>query len=117
MNMLVMREARGGWLGVHNAYGTCPRSRSTGWESFVQLWSCLRVVAEIQTHRIVAGSGVFCARPPGQPHAPCDAGHVPSVSYQYYFYYIAGLAIGARTIAGRGACAYRRSRHELSVAG
>src|SRR4029453_6645979 len=50
MNMLVMREARGGWLGVHNVYMEHALDLGLiGLGIFLMLlWSCLRVVADIQ---------------------------------------------------------------------
>ena len=102
MNMLVMREARGGWLGVHNVYlehaidlGLC------GLAIFlVLLWSCFKAVANVQ-HDASSPELFFLAQ--GLQIsliAYATAAMFHPVSYQYYFYYIAGLAIGARTIAG-----------------
>lgn len=102
MNMLVMREARGGWLGVHNVY--LEHALDLGLIGLViflaLLWSCIRAVAVIQ-HPSASPELFFLAQ--GLQIsliAYATAAMFHPVSYQYYFYYIAGLAIGARTIAG-----------------
>jgi len=102
MNMLVMREARGGWLGVHNVY--LEHALDLGLIGLgiflVLLWSSLRAVAHVQ-HTSSSPDLVFLAQ--GLQIsliAYATAALFHPVSYQYYFYYIAGLAIGARTIAG-----------------
>ncbi len=102
MNMLVMRDARGGWLGVHNVY--LEHALDLGLIGLglflVLLWSCLRAVAHIQ-HTSSSPDLVFLAQ--GLEIsliAYATAAMFHPVSYQYYFYYIAGLAIGARAIAG-----------------
>jgi len=102
MNMLVMREARGGWLGVHNVY--LEHALDLGLIGLgiflVLLWSSLRAVAHVQ-HTSSSPDLVLLAQ--GLQIsliAYATAALFHPVSYQYYFYYIAGLAIGARTIAG-----------------
>ena len=101
MNMLVMREARGGWLGVHNVY--LEHALDLGLIGLgiflVLLWSCLRVVADIQ--HTASSPDLVCFAQGLQVSliAYATAAMFHPVSYQYYFYYIAGLAIGARTIA------------------
>ena len=102
MNMLVMREARGGWLGVHNVY--LEHALDLGLIGLgiflVLLWSCLKTVAHIQ-QTSASPDLVFLAQ--GLQIsliAYATAALFHPVSYQYYFYYMAGLAIGARTIAG-----------------
>jgi probable O-glycosylation ligase (exosortase A-associated) len=102
MNMLVMREARGGWLGVHNVYLEHALDLGLiGLAIFLALlWSCIRAVAVIQ-HTSASPELYFLAQ--GLQIsliAYATAAMFHPVSYQYYFYYIAGLAIGARTIAG-----------------
>jgi O-antigen ligase len=102
MNMLVMREARGGWLGVHNVYLEHAVDLGLiGLGLFLALlWSCMRAVARIQ-ERSSSPDLVFLAQ--GLQIsliAYATAAMFHPVSYQYYFYYIAGLAIGARTIGG-----------------
>jgi O-antigen ligase len=102
MNMLVMREARGGWLGVHNVYLEHALDLGLiGLGMFVLLlWSCIRAVSRIQ-EQSSSPELVFLAQ--GLEIsliAYATAAMFHPVSYQYYFYYIAGLAIGARAIAG-----------------
>ena len=101
MNMLVMREARGGWLGVHNVYLEHAIDLGLfGLAIFLVLfWSCLKAVANVQ-HDTSSPELFFLAQ--GLQIsliAYATAAMFHPVSYQYYFYYIAGLAIGARTIA------------------
>jgi hypothetical protein len=102
MNMLVMREARGGWLGVHNVY--LEHAIDLGLIGLgiflVLLWSCLRVVADIQRTASSPDLVFFAQGLQVSLMAYAAAAMFHPVSYQYYFYYIAGLAIGARTIAG-----------------
>jgi hypothetical protein len=102
MNMLVMREARGGWLGVHNVY--LEHAIDLGLIGLgiflVLLWSCLRVVADIQRTASSPDLVFFAQGLQVSLMAYATAAMFHPVSYQYYFYYIAGLAIGARTIAG-----------------
>ena len=102
MNMLVMREARGGWLGVHNVYLEHALDLGLiGLAIFLALlWSCIRAVAVIQ--QTSASPELFFLAQGLQISliAYATAAMFHPVSYQYYFYYIAGLAIGARTIAG-----------------
>ena len=101
MNMLVMREARGGWLGVHNVYLEHAIDLGLfGLAIFLVLfWSCFKAVATVQ-HDTSSPELFFLAQ--GLQIsliAYATAAMFHPVSYQYYFYYIAGLAIGARTIA------------------
>jgi len=102
MNMLVMREARGGWLGVHNVYLEHALDLGLiGLGIFLALvWSCLRAVKKIQ--RETSSLELFFLAQGLQISliAYVTAAMFHPVSYQYYFYYIAGLAIGARAIAG-----------------
>jgi O-antigen ligase len=102
MNMLVMREARGGWLGVHNVYLEHALDLGLiGLGMFVLLlWSCIRAVSRIQEESsspelVFLAQGIEISL-----IAYATAAMFHPVSYQYYFYYIAGLAIGARAIAG-----------------
>jgi len=101
MNMLVMREARGGWLGVHNVY--LEHALDLGLIGLgiflVLLWSCLRAAAQIQDD--ASSPELFFLAQGLQISliAYATAALFHPVSYQYYFYYIAGLALGARTIA------------------
>lgn len=102
MNMLVMREARGGWLGVHNVYLEHALDLGLiGLGIFLALvWSCLRAVTQIQ--RETSSPELFFLAQGLQISliAYVTAAMFHPVSYQYYFYYIGGLAIGARAIAG-----------------
>jgi O-antigen ligase len=102
MNMLVMHEARGGWLGVHNVY--LEHALDLGLIGLgifvVLLWSCIRAVARIQRESSSPDLVFLAQGLQISLIAYATAAMFHPVSYQYYFYYIAGLAIGARTIAG-----------------
>jgi O-antigen ligase len=102
MNMLVMREARGGWLGVHNVYLEHALDLGLiGLGIFLALlWSCMRAVAQIQDSSSSPDLVFLAQGLQISLIAYATAAMFHPVSYQYYFYYIAGLAIGARTIAG-----------------
>jgi O-antigen ligase len=102
MNMIAMREARGGWLPVHNVYLELGLDLGVfGLALFlVLMWSCIRAAARIQQDGVppelyFLGQGLQISL-----IAYATAAMFHPVSYQYYFYYIAGLAIGARTIFG-----------------
>ena len=101
MNMLVMREARGGWLGVHNVY--LEHAIDLGLIGLglflVLLVSCIRSVADIQRDSRSPELSFLAQGLQISLIAYATAAMFHPVSYQYYFYYIAGLAIGARTIA------------------
>ena len=101
MNMLVMREARGGWLGVHNVY--LEHALDLGLIGLgiflVLLWSSLRAVAQIQNDASPPELFFLAQGLQISLIAYATAALFHPVSYQYYFYYIAGLAIGARTVA------------------
>lgn len=102
MNVLAMQEARGGyWLQVHNAYLEHAIDLGLpGLAIFLALlMSCIRSVARVR-RRLVSM----------ELSALADAIHVSLIayavaamfhptSYHYYFYYMGGLAIAARTIA------------------
>jgi O-antigen ligase len=107
MNMLVMREARGGWLGVHNVYLELALDLGViGLGIFLVLfWSCIRAVSAIQQESTSSDLVFFAQGLQVSLIAYATAALFHPMSYQYYFYYIAGLAIAARTIAGtvRGA--------------
>ncbi|HKY73027.1 MAG TPA: O-antigen ligase family protein [Nitrospira sp.] len=107
MNMLVMREARGGWLGVHNVYLELALDLGViGVGIFLALlWSCIRAVSAIQQESTSPDLVFFAQGIQISLIAYATAAMFHPMSYQYYFYYLAGLAIGARTIAGtlRGA--------------
>ena len=61
MNMLVMREARGGWLGVHNVYMEHALDLGlTGLGIFLRRYGPAYGSSRTSsTHSIVAGSGVL----------------------------------------------------------
>jgi O-antigen ligase len=107
MNMLVMREARGGWLGVHNVYLELALDLGViGLGIFlVLLWSCIRGVSAIQQESTSPDLVFFAQGLQISLIAYATEAMFHPMSYQYYFYYIAGLAIAARTISGtlRGA--------------
>ncbi len=102
MNTLAMKEARGGWLPVHNVYLEHALDLGiVGMGIFLALLlSCINAMSSIQ--RSGGTTGLFCLAEGIQISliAYAAAAMFHPVSYQYYFYYIAGLAIGARRIAG-----------------
>jgi O-antigen ligase len=102
MNMIAMREARGGWLPVHNVYLEHALDLGVfGLVVFlVLLWSCFRAVARIQPDSVPPELYFLAQGLQISLIAYATAAMFHPVSYQYYFYYIGGLAIGARTIAG-----------------
>jgi putative inorganic carbon (HCO3(-)) transporter len=102
MNMLVMREARGGWLGVHNVYLEHALDLGLiGLGMFLLLlWFCIRGVSRIQEQSSSPQLFFLAQGLQISLIAYATAAMFHPVSYQYYFYYIAGLAIGARAIAG-----------------
>ena len=102
MNMLVMREARGGWLGVHNVYLEHALDLGViGLGIFlVLLWSCMRAVSVIQQESASPDLVFFAQGLQISLMAYATEAMFHPMSYQYYFYYIAGLAIGAKTIGG-----------------
>jgi putative inorganic carbon (hco3(-)) transporter len=101
MNMVAMREARGGWLGVHNVYLEHALDLGLfGLAIFVALmWSCVRAVARIQQDPVPEDLYFMAQALQISLIAYATAAMFHPASYQYYFYYIAGLAIAARTIA------------------
>jgi probable O-glycosylation ligase (exosortase A-associated) len=102
MNMLVMREARGGWLGVHNVY--LEHALDLGLIGLgifvVLLWSCIRAVSRIQERASPPELFFLAQGLQISLIAYATAAMFHPVSYQYYFYYMAGLALATRTIAG-----------------
>jgi probable O-glycosylation ligase (exosortase A-associated) len=105
MNMLVMREARGGWLGVHNVYLEHALDLGLiGLGIFVTLlWSCLRAVTRIEEGSTAPDLFFLSQGLHISLIAYATAAMFHPVSYQYYFYYIAGLAVAAKTIAAASA--------------
>ncbi|HTL61771.1 MAG TPA: O-antigen ligase family protein [Nitrospira sp.] len=102
MNMIAMREARGGWLPVHNVYLELALDLGVfGLALFlVLMWSCIQAVARIQQNSVPPDLYFLAQGLEISLIAYATAAMFHPVSYQYYFYYIAGLAICARTIAG-----------------
>jgi O-antigen ligase len=101
MNVLAMREARGGWLGVHNVYLEHALDLGlVGLGIFLALlWSCLRTVSQIEydpssPELFFLAQGLHISL-----IAYATAAMFHPVSYHHYFYYIAGLAIAAHRIA------------------
>jgi len=101
MNMLAMREARGGWLGVHNVYLEHALDLGLiGLAVFLALlWSSLQAVARIEEHSsspelFFLAQGLHISL-----IAYATAAMFHPVSYHHYFYYIAGLAVAAKSIA------------------
>lgn len=101
MNMLAMREARGGWLRVHNVYLEHAIDLGLpGLAIFLALLvSCIQAVARIQRRGVSPELSFLAEGLQISLIAYAVAAMFHPVSYQYYFYYIAGLAIAARTIA------------------
>ena len=101
MNMLAMREARGGWLRVHNVYLEHAIDLGLpGLAIFLALlMSCIQAVARIQRRAVSPQLSSLAEGLQISLIAYAAAAMFHPVSYQYYFYYIAGLAIAARTIA------------------
>ena len=102
MNMLVMREARGGWLGVHNVYLEHALDLGLiGLALFlVLLWSCIRAIAHVQQNAQSPDLYFLAQGLQISLIAYAIAAMFHPVSYQHYFYYIAGLAIAVTRIAG-----------------
>jgi len=101
MNELTMREARGGWLRVHNVY--LEHAIDLGLPGLViflaLLISCIQAVARIQDREVSPELRSLAEGLQISLIAYAAAAMFHPVSYQYYFYYIGGLAIAARTIA------------------
>ena len=101
MNMLAMREARGGWLGVHNVYLEHALDLGLiGLAIFlVLLWSSFQAVARIEQDSsspelFFLAQGLHISL-----IAYATAAMFHPVSYHQYFYYIAGLAVATKSIA------------------
>jgi probable O-glycosylation ligase (exosortase A-associated) len=101
MNMLAMREERGGWLRVHNVYlEHAIELGLPGLALFLALLvSCLRSAGSIQRSDVPPELSSLAQGLQISLIAYAVAAMFHPVSYQYYFYYIAGLTIGAKTIA------------------
>jgi O-antigen ligase len=101
MNILAMREARGQWRQVHNIYLEHAIDLGLpGLAIFLALFiCCIRAVAEISQRNVLPELSLLADGLQVSLIAYAVAGMFHPVSYHYYFYYIAGLAIAARTIA------------------
>ncbi len=101
MNTLAMKEARGGWLPVHNVYLEHALDLGiVGLAIFLALLlSCINSMSRIQRSGVTTDLSLLAEGIQISLIAYATAAMFHPVSYQYYFYYIAGLAIGARTIA------------------
>ena len=101
MNMLAMREARGGWLPVHNVYLEHALDLGLiGLALFlVLLMSCIRSVAEVQRRNVSPELSFLAQGIQVSLIAYAVAAMFHPVSYHIYFYYIGGLAIATRAIA------------------
>ena len=101
MNMLAMREARGEWRQVHNVYLEHAIDLGLpGLAIFLALFiSCIRSVARIQQRNVSPELSSLAQGIQISLIAYAVAAMFHPVSYHYYFYYLAGLAIAARTIA------------------
>jgi O-antigen ligase len=101
MNTLAMKEARGGWLPVHNVYLEHALDLGiVGLAIFLALLlSCINSMSRIQRSGVTTDLSLLAEGIQISLIAYATAAMFHPVSYQYYFYYISGLAIGARTIA------------------
>lgn len=101
MNILAMREARGGWLGVHNVYLEHALDLGlVGLALFLALLvSCMRSAADVQRRKVPAELSFLAQGIQVSLIAYAVAAIFHPVSYHIYFYYIGGLAIAARAIA------------------
>ena len=101
MNVLAMREARGGWIGVHNVYLEHAIDLGLpGLAIFLALMmSCLTSVAGVRRHLVSMELSFLADGIHVSLIAYAVAAMFHPVSYHYYFYYIAGLAIAAGRIA------------------
>ena len=101
MNMLAMREARGDWRQVHNIYLEHAIDLGLpGLAIFLALLvSCITAVARIPERNVSLELTTLAEGLQISLSAYAVEAMFHPVSYHYYFYYIAGLAIAARTIA------------------
>jgi O-antigen ligase len=101
MNVLAMREERGGWIGVHNAYLEHAIDLGLpGLAIFLALLiSCIKSVAGVRRRLVSMELSSLADGIHVSLIAYAAAAMFHPVSYHYYFYYIAGLAIAAGRIA------------------
>jgi putative inorganic carbon (hco3(-)) transporter len=100
MNTLAMKEARGGWLPVHNVYLEHALDLGLlGLILFLLLWySCLKATIAAQRSYEELGLGDMRLLAEGLQIsliAYATAAMFHPVSYHPYFYYMAGLAVAA----------------------
>jgi O-antigen ligase len=101
MNVLAMREERGGWIGVHNVYLEHAVDLGLpGLAIFLALlMSCITSVAGVQRYLVSTELSSLADAIHVSLIAYAAAAMFHPISYHYYFYYIAGLAIAAGRIA------------------
>ena len=101
MNILAMREARGEWRQVHNVYLEHAIDLGLpGLAIFLALlMCCIQSVARIQRRGVSPELSSLAEGIQIGLIAYSVAAMFHPVSYHYYFYYIAGLALAAKTIA------------------
>ncbi|HJT21527.1 MAG TPA: O-antigen ligase family protein [Nitrospira sp.] len=102
MNSVAMREARGGgWLPVHNVY--LEHALDLGVAGLLiflaLLTSCVGAVSQVQRSNVPRSLYALAQGLEVSLIAYAVAAMFHPVSYHYYFYYIAGLAVAARSIA------------------
>ncbi|HZH49328.1 MAG TPA: O-antigen ligase family protein [Nitrospira sp.] len=101
MNVLAMREERGGWIGVHNVYLEHAVDLGLpGLAIFLALlMSCITSVAGVRRYLVSTELSSLADAIHVSLIAYAAAAMFHPISYHYYFYYIAGLAIAAGRIA------------------
>jgi O-antigen ligase len=101
MNILAMREARGEWRQVHNVY--LEHAIDLGLPALfiflALLMFCIQAVSNIPRGDVSPELSSLADAIQIGLIAYAFAAMFHPVSYHYYFYYIAGMAIAARTIA------------------
>src|SRR5689334_3408210 len=101
MNVLAMREERGRWIGVHNVYLEHAVDLGLpGLAIFLALlMSCITSVAGVRRYLVSTELSSLADAIHVSLIAYAAAAMFHPISYHYYFYYIAGLAIAAGRIA------------------
>jgi len=105
MNMLAMREARGGWLNVHNVYLEHAIDLGLpGLALFLALLaSCIKATGSIQKSDVPREMFFLAQGLQVSLIAYATAAMFHPVSYHFYFYYVVGLVLAAKMIAQREA--------------
>ncbi len=101
MNSVAMREARGGgWLPVHNVYLEHALDLGLGGLLIflALLASCVGAVSQVQRSNVPRSLYALAQSLEVSLIAYATAAMFHPVSYHYYFYYIAGLAVATRSI-------------------